>query len=106
VTNLRYIGSHDAVELDGVGVVARGDLLSVPTQLAGRKPEKRYSEAMDELVEAMSIQSHEDAARLRDEIVGLDPGEGLLAQTENWETVRSSTNKVIEANTDTEGDQS
>jgi len=50
VTNIRYVGSHDAVDVPGVGTVERGDYLSVPAAIAGTAPS------------------------------GTDPGTGLLAQ--------------------------
>jgi hypothetical protein len=106
VTNLRYIGPHDAVDLDGVGTIVRGEPVSVPTAVAGRKPAKRYLEAMDELVAAMAAINHDDAARLRDEIIELDPGEGLLAQPDNWETVTAKeAAAAVDVQTDLEGDR-
>jgi hypothetical protein len=93
VANVKYIGPSDAVDVDGVGTVKRGETVSVLTVIAGRKPEARFLAACEELVEAMAAQSHDDAARLRDEIVGLDAGEGLLAQTAVWESVATKNEK-------------
>jgi hypothetical protein len=91
--NIRYIGSHDEVDVPGVGTVKRGQTISVPAELAGRPPAERLEPAMVELHEAITAIDHERAKALREEIVDLDPGVGLLAQPTNWEAVKAATKK-------------
>lgn len=87
---IQYVGPFDAVDLDGVGAVARNATISVPSELAGRAPSPRLSAAMLELTAAMEAIDHHGAAALREEIVSLDAGAGLLAQPSNWVPVKAS----------------
>jgi hypothetical protein len=89
VANLKYIGPIDEIEVEGVGSVKRDVPVSVPTAIAGRAPDARLGAAMIELRDAINALDHNRAAALRDEIVGLDPGEGLLAQS-TWVLVSKS----------------
>jgi hypothetical protein len=87
---VKYVGPFDAVELDGVGVVHRNHQIEVTPALAGRPPAARVAAAHAELVEAMAAADHHRSKALREEIIDLDHGEGLLAQPDNWEPVKTS----------------
>lgn len=69
---ISYVGPFDEVEVLGVGVVKRGESVSVETSIAGRvatpdeDPEKN------------------------------DPGEGLLAQPSNWVAAKAPVSKKDE----------
>ena len=89
--NIRYIGPFDAVEV-GAQIFARGVTVSVPSELAGRVPDPRVAVAHAELRDAIGALDHNLAVALRDEIIGLDAGEGLLAQ-ECWELVPAEKTK-------------
>ena len=89
MTNLRYTGPIDEITVDGVGDVPRMTSVSVPSEIAGRAPDARLEQAMSELHAAISASDHNLAAALRDEIVGLDPGEGLLAQS-SWQLAKKA----------------
>lgn len=66
-TAVRYVGGHDEVEIGETGqIVARGEAVLVPTDVAGRAPK---GDPGDD---------------------GYDYGEGLLAQPSNWEKARKS----------------
>jgi len=93
--NVRYIGPFDAVEV-GAQVFARGVTVSVPSELAGRVPDPRVAVAHTELRDAIGALDHDLAVALRDEIIGLDTGEGLLAQ-DCWELVADKTKKGDES---------
>jgi hypothetical protein len=90
---LKYVGPHDAVEVIGFGEVKRGDTLSVPAAVAGRSPSPRLAVAMVELDAAITAIDHDLAKALREEIIDLDHGDGLLAQPSNWEAVKAPTKK-------------
>lgn len=72
---VRYIGPHDSVDVVIAGepgrwwAVERGATVEVPTGVAGRGPRPAHGVPADA--------DYEPA----------DPGEGLLAQTDNWEPV-------------------
>jgi hypothetical protein len=84
---IRYIGPHDAVELPGHPAIPKGSTVNVDPDLAGHPPAARLLAAHLEHHQAIQDHDHPGAIRLRDEIVGLDPGAGLLAQPDNWEPV-------------------
>ena len=87
---IKYVGPSPAVEVRGQEFV-KGVPVDVPKELAGRPAEKRWAEAVAELVVATTpgdSYSHARAAELRAEIAGLDVGEGLLAQVGIWEAVK------------------
>jgi hypothetical protein len=98
---IKYVGPFDAVELDGVGVVAAGQTIDVDPAVAGHAPSPRLAAAHLELHAAIGALDHELAKALREEIIGLDPGAGLLAQSDNWQAV--TTTKSSKAAT-SEGD--
>lgn len=57
---IKYVGVHDEVEIADIGAVCKqGGTVDVPAELAGKPPTKD------------------------------DPGEGLLAQPDNWQPVTS-----------------
>lgn len=101
---ITYIGPFDAVEVDVIGaIVQHGESIDVPDDIAGRAPDPRIAEAMLELRDAVAAIDHLRAQALRDEIIGLDAGVGLLAQTSNWELAaaprrvsRSTATTVVE----------
>lgn len=86
---IRYVGPHDSVEVPGVGLVANGATVTVSAGLAGREPDARLAVAHAELAAAIAAIDHLAAVRLREEIVGLDPGVGLLAQSDAWQPVKA-----------------
>jgi len=61
---------------------------------AGRPPVPRLAAAHLELHEAISALDHPGAAALREEIIGLDPGAGLLAQAGTWEPAATTVKKA------------
>lgn len=64
---VQYVGPFDIVELAPTGQeVERGHIIDVPAAVAGRPPS-----------EAQGVEGDAD-------YVGADPGEGLLAQVDNW----------------------
>lgn len=63
---ISYVGPFDEVEVPGVGVVKRGEPVSVASALAGRVPSDQ------------------------------DPGEGLLAQPSNWAPAKAASSKKDE----------
>jgi hypothetical protein len=87
---VKYIGPFDAIELDGVGIVKQGETVDVSAEAAGRPPVARVEAAHAELGAAVGALDHERAKALREEIVDLDHGAGLLAQTSNWQAVSKS----------------
>jgi hypothetical protein len=90
---VRNISPLGALDLPGVGLVDAGAVIEVPadgepgTVFAGRPPAARLAAAHLELHAAISALDHPGAAALREEIIGLDPGAGLLAQAGTWEPV-------------------
>lgn len=79
-----YLGPHDAVDVVGVGTVARGDTVDIPDEIAGRRPDPTLEQAHADLAEAIAATNHNRAKELREHILELDPGAGLLAQTDAW----------------------
>ena len=63
---ISYVGPFDEVEVPGVGVVKRGEAVSVAADVAGRVPS------------------------------GEDLGEGLLAQPSNWAPAKAASSKKDE----------
>lgn len=71
----------DDLTLPAWGISARkGQPIEVPQALAGRLPDPRLEPAMQELRDAIAALDHATAQARRNEIAGLDMGEGLLAQ--------------------------
>lgn len=91
---VKYVGPFDAVEVDGVGIVKHGETVDVPAELAGRPPAARVEAAHVELRDAVAALDHERAKALREEIVDLDHGAGLLAQSGVWQAVSSKSSKA------------
>ena len=89
---LKYHGPFDAVEVAGQ-TVKRNHQFEVDADTAGRPPEPRVADAQAELAAAVAAIDHDGAARLRDEIAGLDFGEGLLAQPDNFVAVETKATK-------------
>lgn len=87
---VKYVGPFDAVELDGIGVVRNGATIDVADSVAGRPPSPRVEPAHLELRDAIEALDHDRAVALREEIIGLDHGSGLLAQPANWQAVTTS----------------
>jgi hypothetical protein len=94
---VKYTGPFDAVELDGFGEVKHGETIDVPAELAGKAPDARVDAAHAELAEATAALDHERCKALREEIIGLDHGAGLLAQVSNWQAVTKSTKSTPSA---------
>lgn len=90
---IRYVGPHDAVDVDGLGTVQRGEVIDVAAEVAGRVPSPRVVAAHLELAAAVEAIDHDGAQALREEIVGLDVGAGLLAQSDVWELVAAKKSK-------------
>jgi hypothetical protein len=88
---VKYVGPFDAIELDGFGEVKHGDVIDVPADVAGRAPDARVDAAHAELAVAVAALDHERAKALREEIIGLDHGAGLLGQPGNWQAPAKST---------------
>lgn len=66
---LKYVGPHDEVSVDGLGVVKRHESIDAPDELAGRPPVADKDGTVT------------------------DPGAGLLAQPDNWSVpAKKSTN--------------
>lgn len=76
---IMYVGPSDAVDCVG-RVWKRNEPQDIEPAVAGRAPAKRVAAAMAELQQAIADRDHTRAAELREELVGLDFGEGLLAQ--------------------------
>lgn len=91
---VKYVGPLDAVELIGYGDVKHGQVIDVPAELAGHAPEPRLAAAHLELHEATTAIDHERCKALREEIIGLDSGAGLLAQVDNWQAVTTKSSKA------------
>lgn len=79
-----YVGPHDAVDVVGVGTVARGDTVDIPDEIAGHRPDPTLDQAHADLAEAVAALDHNRAKELREHILELDTGAGLLAQTDAW----------------------
>lgn len=88
---VRNVSPLGALELVGFGVVAAGEVIDVPAEFAGHPPDPRVAVAHLELGGAVEALEHFRAAALREEIIGLDAGAGLLAQFDNWQPVGKST---------------
>lgn len=74
-----YVG-NDADGVEALGrLFAPGVPVDVTVEEAGRLPATRRAKAMDQLLVAIEAADHHRAAELRDEIVDLDAGYGLLA---------------------------
>lgn len=90
---IKYIGGLGPLDQrlpvsGGVLVVENNHTYEVSDADAGYPPEPRYLEAMAELNDVVNgVPNHEDARRLRAEIARLNPGDGLLAQIDNYQPV-------------------
>jgi hypothetical protein len=91
---VKYVGPFDSVELDGFGDVKHGQVIDVPPEVAGHAPDPRVETAHVELRDAVETLDHERAKALREEIIGLDVGSGLLAQPSNWQAVTTKSSKT------------
>jgi hypothetical protein len=96
--NLTYVGPFDAVEVAGQ-IVKHGETISFSSDIAGRAPDPRIDAAHLELADAVASLDHDRAIALRDEIIGLDHGTGLLGQPSNWLPAKA---KKTKATSDTE----
>lgn len=82
---ITYVGGFDAVELDNPArTVKRGETIDVPVAIAGRPPADRVAEIMTELADPAVYVDHYRRSALTAELVDVDHGVGLLAQTTNW----------------------
>lgn len=93
---IRYVGpsAEITVEIGGVSMSCpRGHDIDVPPAIAGSDPDPRLEEAMGELHQAINDHDHLKAVGLREEIAGLDAGEGLLAQA-IWESAEPKVKKA------------
>ena len=90
---VRNVSPLGALELVGFGVVEAGAVIDVPTEVAGHAPDPRVVVAHLELHAAIEALEHSLAAALREEIISLDAGVGLLAQFDNWQPVTKTTSK-------------
>lgn len=92
---VRNVSALGALHLPGYGDVAAGAVIDVPETgrpgevFAGRAASPRLAIAHLELGAAVEALEHDRAAALREEIIGLDAGEGLLAQPDNWQPVKA-----------------
>jgi len=85
---IKCVGPSDSYDLPTGEVVRRGHQVDVSDELAGRPPEPRYFEVLDELRDAIHGRpDHERAASLRNEFDTLDSGDGLLALFEIYAPV-------------------
>jgi hypothetical protein len=71
------------LDVPGLGTVHAGVPVDVPDQMAGHPADPRREAAMREHALAVAAIDHIRASELREEIIGLDMGAGLLAQ--GWE---------------------
>jgi hypothetical protein len=92
---VRNVSPLGALELVGFGVVDAGATIDVPDEFAGHAPDPRVAAAHLELAAAVAALDHTLAVELREEIIGLDPGAGLLAQVDNWQPVTKSSKPAI-----------
>lgn len=94
---LKYIGALPEAEIhlrnEQVVTVKHNHQFDVPDDEAGHVPDVRLEPAMAELAAATAASDHVLAAKLRDEIAGLDMGDGLLAQTDNYAAVDTKASK-------------
>jgi hypothetical protein len=76
--HVKYVGPSDAVEVVGLGLVKHGESVVVDADLAGRAPK-------GDPVDKDGSPNPE-----------YDPGEGLLAQPDNWESASKASAKSEE----------
>ena len=98
--NIQYVGPSDAVEMviGSTTVVAkRGEPIKVADDVAGTASDPRVAEAMLELRTATAAHDHLLAQSLKEEIIGLDMGSGLLAQAD-WVLVDPKSKTPVEDN--------
>lgn len=99
---VRNVSPLGALDLPGYGTVAAGAIVDIPADgpagsvFAGRPPSPRLAAAHLELHQAIEALDHDRAVALREEIIGIDPGSGLLAQFDNWQPATKS-GKTTEA---------
>lgn len=103
MAKIKYVGPFP--ELDPLRLpsgatvpgVKRNHQFEVPDADAGYPPEARYLAAMVELADAVNGHpDHERARKLRDEIATLNPGDGLLAQPDNFQPVPAKVKETDE----------
>lgn len=85
---IRYQGPCDEIEILGQ-VCLRNHSIEIEDSIAGHPANPRVAPAMLELHEAITASDHNRAQELREELAGLDFGEGLLSQ-EVWVSVEKS----------------
>lgn len=93
---LKYIGPLDSADVlvgDTIVTVQRNHQFEVPDDIAGRAPDPRLDDVARALVDAQTPDQHHERARLAHEYAGLDKGEGLLAQSDNFTTVTKKADK-------------
>jgi hypothetical protein len=66
--------------IPGVGETDEHGVIDVPDDVAGTPPDPRVETLMVEHRAAVEANDHEGARQLKEEIIGLDKGSGLLAQ--------------------------
>ena len=84
---IRFVGVNGAIVIPDLGgqVIEPGAVFEVSDVMGGRPPAPRIAEAMEELrVATADPNLHHVARALREEILGLDYGAGLLAQDTNF----------------------
>jgi hypothetical protein len=69
---IKYVGPHDAVDVDGLGTIKQGQTVECPDSLAGSAPHV----ALEKVEEPDGAESEREVH---------DPGDGLLAQVDNWQ---------------------
>lgn len=79
------------LDVAGLGSVYAGQAVEVDDDMAGVAPDPRIEKASIELNEAIARQDHETAAELREEIIDLEHGRGLLAR--GWKLASKDTPK-------------
>lgn len=91
--SITYIGRHDRVDVDEIGRVddngvARGETVEVPDELAGTPPDARFLVIMyEELPAAAARLDHQAQRDLKEELIDLSAGSGLLAAHRQWAPV-------------------
>lgn len=93
-----YLGPCDAVDAGGC-TFPRDVPVDAPAELAGRPPAPRLAVVLADLAAAVAAGDQVKADALRVELVGIDRGEGLLAQATFAAAAKSKTPAVEAADT-------